>query len=280
MFKPTFDTHMHMGKFGNWVMKERNVEPFAGREITCGEDQDRFMKKYNLKNAIVVPHYTPNQKTPFEVYNPLVLDAITRFKNIYGGMWVSPLEENTELTGNVLNNLKNPKLKVLKISPDSWPKGITLNPKSWTPKFRENMEKIVDAAVKNNLALQTHTGSGNSEFLEMVPFAETYGQKLRIHFCHMGGVAGGQMAFTPRFIEWMQQGYNFYCDTSFNKSFGPVWLVKEMLKKHPDGIKNVLFASDNPWGMYESEYWKVEAIDVDEEIRNKILLTNAEKIYK
>lgn len=279
MLKPTFDAHMHIGKFGKWKMKGNEVEPFKGREITNAEDLKQFMDKNNIKKALIVPHYTPDQKTPFEKYNPIVIDAISKLNNVYGGIWVSPLEENTERTNEALRLVKNPKIKVLKISPDSWNKGISLNPATWSEKFRENMETIIDFGIKNKLILQTHTGTGNSDFLEMIPFAEKYGEKLKIQFCHMGGSAGGHIAFVPRFINWLKQGYNFFCDTSFNKSFAPSWIVNEMLEKHPEGIKNIFFASDNPWGLFESEYWKVEAINVDEDVRNKILLKNADEVY-
>ncbi|MBW3003442.1 amidohydrolase [Candidatus Woesearchaeota archaeon] len=279
MAQKIFDSHSHIGKFGKWNMKGNLVEPFVGREITNAKEQKVYMTDQGVTKAIVVPHYTPDQNIPFDVYNPIVVDVSAKLENVYGGLWVSPLKENTEKTTNVLKSLPLKKIVALKISPDSWPKGITPDPKTWDKQFKINMENIIKAAKDHDLVIQTHTGSNNSDILNYVPFIEKYGKGLKIQFVHMGGSAGGHFAFVPRFIEWLKQGHDFYCDTSFCKGFAPAWLVREMLKKYPKGINNILFASDNPWGLFKSEYWRIEGIDCDRKIKNKILYENADKLY-
>lgn len=276
----TFDVHSHIGRFGTWKLKGNLIEIFKRREISSAEDQAAYMNGLGINKAVVMPHYTIDQTIPFDVYNPVVLDTVKKLKNVYGGLWVSPLPENTDRTKKVLASLPIDKIVVLKISPDSWPKGkYTPNPETWDEQFKHNMEDIINACKKHNLILQTHTGNDNSDIMHFVPFVEKYGKDLRLHFCHMGGVAGGQMAFTPRFIEWLKAGYDFYTDTSFCKGFGPAWLVKEMEEKYPSGLNRILFASDNPWGIFESEFWRVEAIKCSDEIKEKIFYSNAERIY-
>ncbi|MDD4353261.1 MAG: amidohydrolase family protein [Candidatus Nanoarchaeia archaeon] len=274
-----FDAHSHIGKFGQWTMKGNLVEPFFGREITNYSDQKEYMQKLGINKAIVVPHYTPDQNVPFEIYNKIVLETVKKLDNVYGALWVSPLKENLSKTLEVLKLLPVNKIVALKISPDSWPKGKTPNPQTWDDDFKKGFELIIEAAKKHSLIIQTHTGNDNSDILNFVPFVEKYGEGLKIHFCHMGGSAGGQIAFTPRFIDWLKKGYEFYCDTSFCKGFGPAWLVKEMIEKYPKGLNNIMFASDSPWGLFESEFYRVEAIDCSDEIKNKIFYENATNIY-
>ena len=95
----------------------------------------------------------------------------------------------------------------------------------------------------------------------------------------MGGSAGGHFAFVPRFIKWLKEGYDFYCDTSFCRGFGPAWLMRKMNKIYPEGMDRILFASDNPWGMFESEFWRIESINCRNEIKQKIFYNNAKHLY-
>lgn len=275
-----FDAHSHIGKFGIQRMKGRDVEPFQGREVTNAEEQKIYMEKNGITKAIVMPHYVPDQKTPFEKYNPIVLDVVSKLDNVCGALWVSPLIENTEYTKKVLDSLPIDKIKALKLSADSWPKGIGMNPETWDKKFKENMDLILDACKKHGLILHVHTGSGDSDFrTQIYPFIEYAGKNIKLQIVHMGSSAGGIFAFVPRFIDLLKQGYNLYCDTSFARTFGPNWLVKELEKHYPEGLNRVLFGSDNPWGLFPCEYCKIETIDCSEEIKNKIFYENTNKLY-
>ncbi len=275
-----FDVHMHIGEFGQWEMRKKKVEPFLGREISNAEEQKEFMQRLGIAKAIVMPHYTPDQKVPFDVYNPIVLDTVSKLENVYGALFVSPLAENTERTKKVLDSLPINKIVALKMSPDSWPKGrYTPNPETWDKEFKANVELIIESAKKHGLVIQTHTGTDNSDIMQYIPFVENYGKGIKLQFVHIGGSAGGHFAFVPRFIEWLKLGFDFYCDTSFCRGFAPAWLIKEMQKKHPKGLDRILFASDNPWGIFESEFWRIEAADCSDTIKRKVFYDNADKLY-
>ncbi|MBW3001948.1 amidohydrolase [Candidatus Woesearchaeota archaeon] len=275
-----FDAHSHIGKFGMQHMKERDVAPFQDREITNAEEQKAYMKRNKITKAIVMPHYVPDQKVPFEVYNLIVLDVISKLDNVYGALWVSPLPENREYTKKVLDSLPIDKIKALKLSADSWPKGIGQNPATWDEKFKESMDLILAACRKHDLVLHVHTGSGDSDFkTQIYPFIEYAGKKIKLQIVHMGSSAGGIFAFVPRFIDLLKEGYDIYCDTSFARTFGPTWLIKELEKKYPEGLNRVLFGSDNPWGLFPCELCKITEIDCSDEIKNKILYENASALY-
>ncbi len=287
-----FDTHLHVGSFGINFMKQREVDVFGNRDIKNPEDMEAFMQKNNLSKALIVPHYNADIRYPFVAGNKAVLailndNDIKKSDNVYGALWVSPLKELAEYNDAIIErkNIKNisDKIVALKLSHNSWPEHTTANPKTWKPVFRREMERILDFAQKNELVIHLHTASESSIVNAYGPFIKEYGErnnyKLKLQFVHMGNSAAGIIAFVPRFIEWLQQGYDFYCDTSGAWGFGPEWLVNEMKKKHFDGLNNILFASDYPWGNFASEYHKIASIDCDEEIKKKIFWENAEKLY-
>ncbi|MBU4351499.1 MAG: amidohydrolase [Nanoarchaeota archaeon] len=273
-----FDAHSHVGKFGPRTMKHNVIDPFKGREINSLEELEAYKKRLGIYFMLITPNYAPEQELAFG-YNDLVLEALS-LEGIYGALWVSPLPENKEMNDKVLNLLPHDKIVALKISPDSWPKGkYTPRPSTWDALFKENMIKILETAKKYNLVIHMHTGSNNSGIYQYMPFVEEYGRGVKIHFVHMGSSAGGHMMFVPLFIKWLQEGYDFYCDTSMCKGFGPNWLVQELLEHYPSGLDRVLFASDNPWGLFESEFWRIEAMNCTNEIKDKIFYSNALKLY-
>ncbi|MBI2135757.1 amidohydrolase family protein [Candidatus Woesearchaeota archaeon] len=305
-----FDTHLHVGSFGINFMKQREVDIFGSRDIKNAEDMKAFMKTNKVSKALIVPYYNSDIKYPFIVGNKAVLAILNDSKlstaknknnnleNVYGALWVSPLKELAEhndeiLTGKLLDNeqlnrktsknLLREKIVALKFSHNSWPEHTTADPKTWKPKFRIEMEKILDFAHKNDLVIHLHTASESAVINAYGPFIKEYGErnsyKLKFQFVHMGNSAAGIIAFVPRFIEWLQAGYNFYCDTSGAWGFGPEWLINEMQKKHPAGLNNILFASDYPWGNFQGEYWKISGINCDNGIKEKIFWENADRLY-
>ncbi len=294
-----FDTHLHIGSFGINFMKQREVDIFGSKDIKNAEDMKAFMKTNKVSKALIVPHYNADIKYPFVVGNKTVLTILNDaelnnaknknngLENVYGALWVSPLKELAEYNEAIIEQKEvkkiSNKIVALKLSHNSWPEHTTANPKTWKPKFRIEMEKILDFAQKNNLVIHLHTASESAIINAYEPFIKKYGErnnyKLKLQFVHMGNSAAGIIAFVPRFVEWLQQGYDFYCDTSGAWGFGPEWLVNEMQKKHPAGLNNILFASDYPWGNFASEYHKIASISCDEEIKKKIFWENADKVY-
>ncbi len=273
-----FDAHSHIGRFGPREMKHNLIDPFQGREMTAVEDLKGFKKSKGISKMVICPNYAPEQKMAFD-YNELVLEAV-KDENVYGALWVSPLPENLEMNKKVLAMLPKDKIVALKMSPDSWPKGkYSPKPNTWDSEFKDNMLRILDAAKEHNLVLHLHTGSNNSGMYQYRPFVEEHGKDLKIQFVHMGSSAGGHMMFVPMFIKWLKQGHDFYCDTSMCKGFGPNWLVQELSKSFPEGLKRVLFASDNPWGLFESEFWRIEAMNCNDDIKERILFHNSNKLY-
>ena len=272
-----FDAHCHFGKFGVQHFKGHDVEIFKDRELATAEDMERYMSKNNIMKVVAVPHYTPDLETPFKEYNPLILDTLDKINGFYGGLWINPAKP--ELTKEVLKLFNHPKLVAFKISPANWPQNITADPKTWPEKFKESMESVIDFAKQEKIVIQAHTGHGTSTIFEYEKFIEKHGNELKIQFLHMGGSCAGHIAFVPRFIKFIERGYDVYCDISSSKGMGLPFLLKELMEKCVEGLDRVFFATDEPWGVFESEFALVNSLDVSGRIKRKILFDNANRVY-
>lgn len=144
--------------------------------------------------------------------------------------------------------------------------------------MRQNMEYIVSEAILQNLVLQLHTGSGASDPLNLERFMEVYGSEGRFHFVHMGEATDGILKFVPRFLQWLQSGYDVFTDQAMVPAFGPQWLIRELLVVHGTADR-LLFATDSPWSSFEAEYATIESLDVPERIKAGVFWGNAIALY-
>ncbi|MBW3013153.1 amidohydrolase family protein [Candidatus Woesearchaeota archaeon] len=277
-----FDAHLHIGTFGTQENKAgSNFEIFQDRELHNSEDIHNFMKLHHIEKAICVPHYTAKPEESFTKFNPLVLHAVETIPNLFGGLWVNPAQPS--LTSQALSDFyNNDKLKVIKMNPLTWGNTITPDPKTWPEKFAQSMKEILSFAKENNLIIQTHTGLGNSSINKYDPFVDFLGEKLdglKIHFLHMGGSNAGHLMFVPRFINWLNQGYDFYTDTSHTIGYAPWYLIKECKEICPKGLNRIMFASDEPWGIFQAGLEALKALPLDKTLFQKILYFNAERLY-
>ncbi|MBD3259507.1 amidohydrolase family protein, partial [Candidatus Woesearchaeota archaeon] len=172
------------------------------------------------------------------------------------------------------------KLKVIKMNPLTWGKSTTPDPNTWSEKFAESTKEILSFAEEHNKVIQIHTGLGNSSINKFDRFVEAFGDKLKIHFLHMGGSNAGHLMFVPRFINWLNQGYDFYTDTSQTIGYAPWYLIKECKEICPKGLNRIMFASDEPWGIFQSGLEALKALPLDKTLFQKILYYNAERLYR
>lgn len=94
----------------------------------------------------------------------------------------------------------------------------------------------------------------------------------------MGETVEGVLEFVPRFVRWIKDNFDFYCDIALVPGFALGWIVSR-LEKIEGGLNRVLFGTDAPWSSFLSHYWKVESLDIDESLKSKIFWDNAEKLY-
>ena len=140
------------------------------------------------------------------------------------------------------------------------------------------MGKIIRSAREHNLVIHIHTGSNQADASHMDEFIPKYGKGLKIQFVHMGGSMSGHLSFIPRFVKWINEGYDFYADTSHSRGYALKWCLK-LAEGNPFLLKRILFASDNPWGDFGQELSKIEGLDCSMKIKEDILYTNAMNLY-
>ena len=136
------------------------------------------------------------------------------------------------------------------------------------------MNPIYEAILKRDFILQFHTGQdiGLPEPVHATPkaMADTLGlfSGEKVVFAHMAGFQMPEEAM--RYII----GNDVYIDTSCALGYIDKTLLETMLKSHnPDKI---LFATDFPWGNPETEIRGIESLNLEEELKEKILYKNAE----
>ena len=77
-----------------------------------------------------------------------------------------------------------------------------------------------------------HTSpGGNSDINNFIPLVERYGKRCKIYLVHFGGGVSGHIKLVPKFLQWVQDGYKVYTDTSWAIGFGARWLLTE-IEKH------------------------------------------------
>jgi predicted TIM-barrel fold metal-dependent hydrolase len=107
---------------------------------------------------------------------------------------------------------------------------------------------------------------------------EAYGRRIKIYLVHFGGGVSGHIKLVPQFLDWVEQGFRVYCDTTWAIGFGARWLMTE-IERRGIGEDRVLFASDEPWSDFWGEYWKINGAPVSDELKQRVLYRNYEQLY-
>jgi len=277
--RKVFDAHFHIGVHGTQLSVDGYVTPLKTEdEHSTYEDCQKYLRKNNIYGGLIVPTYISNQKAAFD-YNKLIIEGLMNNEkdNIYGGLWVSPLNKIMEFTIDTLNGLPKKRVKALKMSANAW-EGMSVSPSSWTKEIKSNMDFIIQKAIDFGLVIHFHTGERVNDVDKFDDFLTEYGSAIRIQFVHMGETLTGAFRFIPNFIKWLNKGYDIYCDTSMVPGFAVRWILKE-IEVIEDGFDRLLFATDSPWESFLSEYWKIEDLKISEELKEKIFWRNFVHLY-
>jgi predicted TIM-barrel fold metal-dependent hydrolase len=234
------------------------------------------MDALGVERALVLPNYgIPVQQQPFSL-NDLVLDSVKSSDRLRGGLWVSFLPQNREMTLQALEHAGEEGVVALKTT---FLLGGNPNPEGWDDDTREIAEACFRAAEENDLVFHFHTSPGGSSDLNnFIPLVERYGKRAKIYLVHFGGGVSGHIRLVPRFLDWVEQGYKVYTDVTWAVGFGARWLLSE-IERRGVGYDRVLFASDEPWSDFWGEYYKIAGQPVGKELKDRILHQNFEALY-
>lgn len=271
------DAHSHIGEMAAWKFYNlaEPVKPTV-YEFATPQDYLRQLDSVGVERGLVLPNYgIPVQEQPFSL-NELVLDAAQNNDRVIGGLWVSFLPQNKELTLKTLELAGERGIVALKTT---FLLGGNPDPGTWDDETRELAEACFDAAERHDLVFHFHTSPGGaSDINNFIPLVEKYGKRIKVYLVHFGGGVSGHIKLVPQFLDWVEQGFKVYCDTTWTIGFGPRWLMTE-IERRGVGEDRVLFASDEPWSDFWGEYWKINGAPVSDELKTRILATNFEELY-
>jgi uncharacterized protein len=273
----TIDGHSHIGEMAPWKFYDlaEPVKPTV-YEFPTTQEYLRHMDALGVERALVLPNYgIPVQQQPFSL-NDLVLDSVKSSDRLRGGLWVSFLPQNKEMTLQALEHAGEEGIVALKTT---FLLGGNPNPEGWDDETREIAEACFRAAEEHDLVFHFHTSPGGSSDLNnFIPLVERYGKRAKIYLVHFGGGVSGHIRLVPRFLDWVEQGYKVYTDVTWAVGFGARWLLTE-IERRGVGYDRVLFASDEPWSDFWGEYYKIAGQPVGKELKDRILYQNFEALY-
>src|SRR5262245_9093751 len=111
----TIDGHSHIGEMAPWKFYDlaEPVKPTV-YEFPTTQEYLRHMDALGIERALVLPNYgIPVQQQPFSL-NDLVLDSVKSSDRLRGGLWVSFLPQNKEMTLQALENAGDSGIVALK----------------------------------------------------------------------------------------------------------------------------------------------------------------------
>ena len=272
------DAHSHIGELAAW--KFYNLPTPVKPTVYDFAGYDEYVKGHldlrGLERGLVLPNYgIPVQDQPFSL-NDLVLEAVGRDDRLSGGLWVSFLPGNRDLTMRTLEKLGQTRIVALKTT---FLLGGNPNPETWDAETREVAEACFAAAERHDLVFHFHTSAGGaSDINNFIPMIEEFGKRVKIYIVHVGGGVSGHIKLVPQFLDWVEQGYKVYADTTWAIGFGPRWLLTE-IERRGVGQDRVLFASDEPWSDFWGEYHKIAGANVSQELKERVFHVNFEELY-
>ncbi len=205
-----------------------------------------------------------------------MLDSVQKNDRLVGGLWVSFLPQNKEMTLKSLERAGEAGIVALKTT---FLLGGNPDPNTWDDETREIAEACIATVEEHDLTFHFHTSpGGTSDINNYIPLVEKYGKRIKIYLVHFGGGVSGHIKLVPQFLDWVEEGYRVYCDTTWTIGFGARWLMTE-IERRGVGDDRVLFASDEPWSDFWSEYWKINGAPVSDELKQRILYQNFEQLY-
>jgi predicted TIM-barrel fold metal-dependent hydrolase len=275
--RPVVDAHSHIGELAPWRFYDLKepVKPTV-YDFPSVQDYLAHMDRHGIERALVVPNYgIPVQDQPFSL-NPLAVDAAQSSDRLRSGLWVSFLPQNKEMTVEALKLAGEQGVVALKTT---FLLGGNPNPEGWDKETEEVAEVCFRAAEEHDLVFHFHTSpGGSSDISNFMPLVERYGKRAKLYLVHFGGGVSGHIRLVPRFLDWVEEGYKVYTDTSWAVGFGARWLLAE-IERRGVGHDRVLFASDEPWSDFGSEYWKIAGAPVSEELKERVFRGNFEELY-
>jgi uncharacterized protein len=232
------------------------------------------MDAEGTERALLVPNYgVPDPNASFGLNEP-TLEAAASSDRLTCAVWTSPRPQDADLTDKALALAGEAPVKALKVS-------FLLGGSVEDEGCLAELDKIFAAAEVNNLVVHVHTSPGAASDIDKIGvLVDRYGDRTPVHLVHFGGGVSGHIKLAgSRFFDWIEAGKQVYTDLTWSVGFAPKWLAREIETRGIGGDR-VLFATDQPWGDFGGEFYKmIEATGGDSELADLVFHDNYERIY-
>jgi uncharacterized protein len=225
------------------------------------------------ERALVIPNYgVPQPEHSFKL-NELVVEAAAANDRLSAAIWASPRPQDADLTETALKLVGEPGVKALKIS-------FLLGGSVEDEACLAQLDKVFAAARQHDLVVHVHTSPGASSDIDKIgQLVERYGDENKIHLVHFGGGMSGHIKLIGgRFFDWISAGKQVYTDLTWSIGFAPYWLAAEIDRRGIGGDR-ILFATDQPWGDFAGEYYRMTEALGDRELTELVFHGNFERLY-
>jgi predicted TIM-barrel fold metal-dependent hydrolase len=276
--RKVFDAHNHIGFMIGW--KYYGVPEEVSPTIYNDDDRSAkidLMDTLGVDRSMVFSNYgIPDPKQPFEL-NPVTIEAVdSTDTRLLGGIWFSPSAKLKEQNVEALKLAGSTNIKVLKAT---CLLGGTWDCDAWDDEHKQMWKDIVDVAKEHDYIMHLHTSpGGGSDVSKCLKWIRHHGKDIKVHIVHCGGGVSGHIKLIPEFMNLIREGYPVTTDFSWAVGFAQRFMFDE-IEKQGIGDDRIMFASDEPWSDFWSEYYKLEGLGVSDELKNKMFYDNAEKLY-
>ena len=185
------------------------------------------MDEFKIERALAMSNYgVPVHEISFDL-NDVVMDAATTNDRILAAIWVSFLPRNAEMTRKALKLAGESRVVALKTT---FLLGGNPDPGSWDEETRALADECFDVCEKHDLVFHFHTSpGGNSDITNFIPLVEALRQALQdLPRALRRRRVRATSSSCPKFLQWVQDGYKVYTDTSWAIGFGARWLLTEI----------------------------------------------------
>ena len=225
------------------------------------------------ERALVIPNYgVPQPEHSFKL-NELVLEAAAASDRLSAAIWASPRPQDAEYTDAALKLAGERGVKALKIS-------FLLGGSVEDEGCLAQLDKVFATAREHDLVVHVHTSPGAASDIDKIgQLVERYGDANKIHLVHFGGGMSGHIKLIGgRFFDWVDAGKQVYTDLTWAIGFAPHWLAAEIDRRGVSGDR-ILFATDQPWGDFAGEYYRMADALGGRELAELVFHGNFERLY-
>jgi len=254
------DAHVHLGKSYSWASYKSYIfdTPLGPREEFSAELFSEIMRNLKIDIAVIMTTKQAASSRDNTKENEEIAAIARKYPDKFVGMsLINPLGEDA--VEELERHVKELGIKALKLHPYAQCYSLIL----------PSVHALVEKAAKLKVPVMVHSGTApHTTPLQIATLADTFPDATVI-LAHAG--LSETYAADARFAAKRYE--NVYLETSCLPAGYVGMAIKEV------GASKVMFGSDSPWNITETELAKIEALKLPDEDRSLVLGGTAARIF-